>query len=146
MENADEPKNTSYGKRPIWQWILIYAVVGLFIYGLIYYFAMPKSGGGYQSPTTATPQPATSAVPASTNEVTIQNFSFSPATLTIKVGEAVTWTNQDSVEHSATADDGSFDTGSLATGQSGSFTFTTPGTYAYHCGIHPTMKAEIIVK
>lgn len=80
------------------------------------------------------------------NEVTIQNMAFSPATLSVKVGDKVTWTNQDSVAHTATADDNSFDTGTIAQGQSGSFTFTKAGTYTYHCSIHPNMTATIIVQ
>lgn len=80
------------------------------------------------------------------NAVTIQNFSFSPATLTVKVGDSVTWTNQDSVGHSATADDNSFDTGVLPQGQSKSITFSKPGTYTYHCSVHPNMKATIVVQ
>lgn len=80
------------------------------------------------------------------NAVTIQNFAFSPATLTVKVGDKVTWTNQDSAGHSATADDGSFDTGVLPEGQSGSITFSKAGTYTYHCSVHPMMKGTIIVQ
>ena len=80
------------------------------------------------------------------NAVTIQNFAFSPATLTVKVGDKVTWTNQDSVGHSATADDNSFDTGILQQGQSGSVTFSKAGTYTYHCSVHPMMKGTIIVQ
>lgn len=88
----------------------------------------------------------TSAVPTSKNDVEIKNFSFAPETLTIKVGESVTWTNQDSAGHSATADDNSFDTGILSQGQSGSVTFSKAGTYTYHCSVHPNMKATIIVQ
>lgn len=80
------------------------------------------------------------------NAITIQNFAFSPATLTVKVGDKVTWTNQDSVGHSATADDGSFDTGVFGQGQSASTTFSKAGTYTYHCSVHPMMKGTIIVQ
>jgi len=80
------------------------------------------------------------------NAVTIQNMAFSPASLTVKVGDKVTWTNQDSVEHTATASNNSFDTGVIKPGQSGSNTFAKAGTYAYHCSIHPSMTATIIVQ
>lgn len=80
------------------------------------------------------------------NDVIIQNFAFSPATLTVKVGDNVTWTNQDSAGHSATADGGNFDTGILAQGQSRSITFNKAGTYTYHCSVHPMMKGTIIVQ
>jgi plastocyanin len=78
------------------------------------------------------------------------SFAFSPATLTIKAGTTVTWKNNTSVGHTVTSDDGkSFDSGTsnpIATGATFSFTFTTPGTFAYHCEIHPFMKATIIVQ
>lgn len=80
------------------------------------------------------------------NAVSIRDFGFSPATLTVKVGDKVTWTNQDAVGHSATADDNSFDTGILQQGQSGSTSFTKAGTYTYHCSVHPSMRATIIVQ
>ncbi len=92
--------------------------------------------------------PATSSSQAKTgkNAVTIQNFAFSPATITVKAGDSVTWTNQDSAGHSATADDNSFDTGVLPQGQSKSITFSKAGTYTYHCSVHPNMKATVIVQ
>ena len=90
--------------------------------------------------------PTTGSSVMAKNAVTIQNMAFSPASLTVKVGDKVTWTNQDSVGHSATADDNSFDTGVIAQGQSGSNTFSKTGTYTYHCSIHPKMKATIIVQ
>ncbi len=77
---------------------------------------------------------------------TIQNFSFQPASLTVSVGTTVTWTNKDSTHHTVTADDGSFDSKALATGATFSQTFTKAGTYAYHCAIHPSMKATIVVQ
>lgn len=85
-------------------------------------------------------------VRAQTVSITIQNFAFSPATITIPAGTTVTWTNQDTVAHTATSDTGAWDSGTLATGQSYSHTFDTPGTYPYHCTIHPFMKATIIVQ
>jgi plastocyanin len=78
--------------------------------------------------------------------VTIQNFAFSPATVTVNVGDTVTWTNQDDVQHSATASDGSFDTGLLSQGSSGSATFDTAGTFAYICTPHPNMKGTVVVQ
>ena len=78
--------------------------------------------------------------------VEIKNFAFGPKTLTVKKGTTIVWTNQDSVGHTATADDGSFDTGLLAKGKSGSVTFDQAGTYTYHCTPHPYMKATIVVE
>lgn len=78
--------------------------------------------------------------------VEIKNFAFGPKTLTVKKGTEVTFANQDSVKHSATSDDGSFDTGLLAKGESGSVTFDKAGTFTYHCTPHPYMKATIVVE
>lgn len=85
-------------------------------------------------------------VRAQTMQVTIANFAFSPATLTISPGTTVTWINNDSVAHTSTSDTGVWDSGSLATGKSFSFTFNGAGTFPYHCSIHPFMKATIVVQ
>lgn len=78
--------------------------------------------------------------------IAIKDFSFSPETLTVRVGTTVTWQNSDSVAHSAVADDGTFDTKLLAPGEKGSYTFTKAGTYTYKCGVHPSMTGEIVVE
>ena len=78
--------------------------------------------------------------------IDISGMAFSPSTLTISVGDTITWTNQDSAPHSATGDNGEFDSGTLSNGQTFSFTFTTTGTYTYHCAIHNGMTATIIVE
>lgn len=147
----------SYGKRPMWQWILIYVVIGAVIYGLIYYFVLAKKGGVNYGTTQQTPSAnqqtsptsstsPTSPAPAAKNSVEISNFAFSPATLTVKVGDTVTWTNKDSMGHSATANDNSFDTGILDQGKLGTVTFSKVGTYTYHCSVHPNMHGTIIVQ
>ena len=81
--------------------------------------------------------------------VTIQDFSFSPSTLTIKVGTSVKWTNKGPSGHTATSDNGMWDSGTLGAPSGGGaygggtaggtyeFTFTTMGTYHYHCMLHP---------
>jgi len=89
---------------------------------------------------------SSTAKPAGKNAVTIKNFAFSPATITIKAGQSVIWTNEDSIGHSATADDNSWDTGVLSQGQSKSITFAKAGTYTYHCSVHPNMKATVVVQ
>ena len=76
---------------------------------------------------------------------TISDFKFTPATITIHAGDTITWTNVGPTEHTATASNGSFNTGILKKGQSGSHTFTQPGTYAYICTIHPFMHGTIVV-
>ncbi len=79
------------------------------------------------------------------NQVEISGFAYAPAELTITAGDTVTWTNLDAVEHTATAIDGSWDTGLLAQADSASVTFTVPGTYDYLCTPHPSMTGRIIV-
>jgi plastocyanin len=80
------------------------------------------------------------------NAVTIQNFAFSPVTLTVSVGTTVTWTNQDGSIHTATADDKSFDTGNIAAGATGSATFGKAGTFTYHCTVHNYMTGTVAVR
>ena len=80
------------------------------------------------------------------NSVTIQNFAFSPVTLTVSVGTTVMWSNQDTSIHTATADDKSFDTGNIAPGAVGSATFGKAGTFTYHCTIHQYMTGTIAVR
>jgi plastocyanin len=93
------------------------------------------------------PAPANTPVPGATGtvDVTIVNFAFDPASITIKVGTTVRWINQDSAGHSVTSDTGIWDSGNVAQGATYSRVFDTVGTFAYHCGIHPSMKGTIIV-
>ena len=78
--------------------------------------------------------------------VEIADFAFSPEELTVDAGTTVTWTNADGPPHTASADDGSFDSGRLEQGDSYSEAFDEPGTYAYHCEIHPRMTGTIVVE
>ena len=82
---------------------------------------------------------------AASNGVTIKNFAFNPGTATVHVGDTITWTNQDIAPHTATAKDGSFDTGTINKGKSGSHTFTKAGTIPYICSIHPNMHGTVVV-
>jgi plastocyanin len=77
--------------------------------------------------------------------VSIANFAFSPATINVSVGDTVVFVNNDSVAHTATATDGSFDTGTIQPGGSASVTFTSAGTFSYMCSIHPNMTGTVIV-
>jgi plastocyanin len=79
------------------------------------------------------------------DKVTIQNFKFGPASLTVKAGAKVTVTNSDSTTHTATADGGAFDTGDVDPGVSKTITLSKAGTYPYHCTIHSFMKGTIVV-
>ena len=78
-------------------------------------------------------------------KVEIVDFSFNPDPVTIAVGGKITWLNQDSAPHTATAEDDSFDTGTLDQGKLKSETFKEAGTYTYICSIHPTMHGTVEV-
>ena len=79
--------------------------------------------------------------------VTISNYTFVPAKVTIHPGDTVIWRNQDSMPHTATAlDSKSIDTGAIDPGASASSVFTKAGVYAYHCAIHPDMRGMVDVQ
>lgn len=99
-------------------------------------------GGNPQSPTAA--------------QVSVMEYSFSPQTASIKVGTSVTWTDNGSLAHTATADGGAFNSGQISAASGGgsygggsgagsyTFTFTAAGTYTYHCANHPTLMSGTI--
>jgi plastocyanin len=80
-----------------------------------------------------------------TAEVTIDNFSFRPQTLTVAVGTTVTWTNRDDIPHTVVSDDGVFKSKARDTDETFSYTFGQAGTYPYHCSIHPKMTGQVVV-
>jgi plastocyanin len=99
------------------------------------FYGCSKSSGGYGS---------MSGGNSSGNSVSIKNYAFSIATLTITSGTTVTWTNNDAVTHTVTADDGSFNSGNIAPGATFSHKFSSAGTVNYHCSIHTSMKASVV--
>src|SRR5687767_13551567 len=80
---------------------------------------------------------------AASGTVVISDFKFTPGTISITAGDSVTWRNDGPTPHSATASDGSFDTGIMRKGASGSHTFDSAGTFAYICTPHPNMKGTV---
>jgi amicyanin len=83
----------------------------------------------------------------SSSALAIHNFTFTPQTLTVKAGTTVTWTNKDDTPHGIASADNAFKKSqALDTDDSYSFTFATPGTYAYFCYVHPFMKGTIVVE
>jgi plastocyanin len=86
------------------------------------------------------------AAQAAELEVKIDNFTFGPELLTVKAGTTVTWINEDDIPHVIAATDRSFKSKALDTDDRFSFTFTTPGTYAYFCSLHPHMTGKIVVE
>ena len=112
----------------------------------------PTTAPAGNTPTSAPTATTTSSGPAMAVSITSNGtFAFSPATITIKVGTTITWTNTTSAPHTVTSDDGTtFDSGINnpigANGGTFSFTFTRAGTFTYHCQIHPFMKATVVVQ
>ena len=80
--------------------------------------------------------------------VTIDNFSFTPATITVAAGSTVRWTNRDDIPHTVVSDDNgaTFKSKALDTDDNFAFTFSKPGTYSYFCSLHPKMKGQVVVK
>ena len=126
--------------------------------GLAVSIVLAACGGG----TSAAPSSAPSAAPSSAasaepsqggpvacapaasdadfaQTVTIKDFTMNPTSVTIKVGEAVAWTNDDSASHTATMDDVDCSTDSIASGTTAKLVFNVAGTYTYHCRIHASM-------
>jgi plastocyanin len=82
----------------------------------------------------------------SPNMVKIDNFSFTPQTMTVRTGTTVTWVNKDDVPHTVTSTDKKFKSRALDTDERFSFTFSAPGTYNYFCSVHPHMTGKIVVQ
>jgi plastocyanin/mono/diheme cytochrome c family protein len=95
-------------------------------------------------PTVRAPQSYGDTIVQPTDEPT--SWGYSPSSLTVLVGDVVTWTNGGAFQHTVTANDGSFESGLVDSGASFSFTFSTAGTYNYHCAPHPWMTGTIVVQ
>ena len=101
--------------------------------------------GGESSSSGNANAPAPSGDAVRSAKVEIANFAYNPDPITIEEGGKVIWKNEDSVPHTATAEDGSFDTGTIGEGKIKSETFKQAGTYKYVCSIHPQMHGTIEV-
>jgi plastocyanin len=106
--------------------------------------AAPEEAG-QTAPEAGRNAPAPSGEAVRAEKVEIVEFTYDPDPVTIQVGGKVTWLNQDPAPHTATADDGSFDTGTLEQGKLRSETFKEAGSFPYHCTIHPQMTGTIEV-
>jgi plastocyanin len=90
----------------------------------------------------ASPVPARAAQ----HTVDITDGAFTPAVITIRAGDTITWTNSDDSPHTVTSDDGAFDSGLIDEGQSWSMTFTRAGTFGYRCDFHSEMRGTVVVR
>lgn len=103
-------------------------------------------GGGGGGPS-AGAAPSAGGSPSTSSSISIDNFKFSPRAIRVPADARVKVTNNDSAPHTVTADDGqSFDSGTVDPGGSSSFQAPAPGSYAYHCTIHPFMKGTLSVR
>ena len=89
---------------------------------------------------------ASQGAPAADAKVQIDQYAFLPQRITVKPGTTVTWTNDDDDSHTVASSSKFFKSKALDTGDKFSFTFTTPGTYAYICSVHPHMTGAIVVE
>ena len=127
--------------------LLFVLVAGLALAGV--------AGGASPQTGAATPPASPGASPAASPmaspgvgnavAVAIVDYGFDAAEIVVPVGTTVTWTNTGGVIHTTTAQDGLWDSGILNTGETFSYTFDEPGTYAYGCALHPKMLATIVV-
>lgn len=99
-----------------------------------------------------TPEQTAVATPSSVGtasaklDISIKDFKFSSDSATINAGMSVVWTNNDDATHKIVENNGLFESGNLAQGESFAYTFASAGTYSYHCSIHPSMKGTVTVK
>src|SRR3954454_24228335 len=107
--------------------------------------APPTTSSDQGEPAQGGNAPAPSGDAVRSQKVDIAEFTYQPDPVTIEEGGKVIWINRDSAPHTATADDGSFDTGTLEEGKLKSETFKEPGTYTYSCQIHPSMHGTVEV-
>lgn len=144
-----------YGKRPLWQWVLIYLFIGGIIYAGIYYLFLAKKGGynqaGYQ--TQPTVEQTLPTVEQSQNTVNLTSTGFSPANLTIESGQTVTWINKsgqtatvNSAPHPAHTAYSPLNLDSFNDGGTLSLTFDKPGTYNYHNHLNSSQRGTITVQ
>jgi amicyanin len=117
--------------------------------------APPSAPAPVIVPAAPAPPPPAPAAAAPTPAARVQivqpgpealSWGFDPGSITVHVGDTVTWTNTGGLPHTVTADDGSFDSELLNSSQTWTHTFDTAGTFAYHCTPHPWMKATIVVQ
>jgi plastocyanin len=99
-----------------------------------------------QAPSTATAATRPTVSQRRHVKVAIRNYDFAPKSLTVRVGTRVTWANHDATAHTATADHGGFDTGTVAPKASRTIDFKHPGTFTYHCAFHAFMTATVTVR
>ena len=134
-------------KKP---YVIILVVVVIAVGGVTWLMLSKKDTKSNTTNTATTDQPTKEPPPVNaavaTDKVTIKDFSFSPATITVKKGTTVTWTNQDSTSHTVTSTTGTtLNSNTLKPGDTYQVTFNEVGTFDYHCKIHSSMTGSVLV-
>jgi plastocyanin len=109
----------------------------------------PGSSPVSATPVTSGTPPAasgSSGVAIVMNAATLAARAFNPNPITVAVGTSVTWTNTDTIAHTSTGDAGGWNSGVINPGTTFNVNFSTPGTYTYHCSIHPDMVGTVVVQ
>jgi nitrite reductase (NO-forming) len=145
----EEQKQGNYGKRPLWQWLVLYLVIAVVVYGAVYYFILAKNGNGYNNsavtPTYTSPT-ITQLAPSSTSAAVMQKitvsgseFAFTPSTLTFKKGQPaeITFKNNGTYPHNLTIADLNVKTKTISPGEQDTIQFTPDktGQFAFLCTV-----------
>lgn len=146
----EENKSSGYDSGPLWQWILVYVVVGGIIYGLIYYFVFAKKGGYAHNRQGQYP---TQKVVSSVQSITLTTSGFAPQNITVKAGTEVVWTNNsggtaaiNSANHPTHLVYPPLNLGNFANGETLSLVFDQPGTYKYHNHLDASQAGIVVVE
>lgn len=125
--------------------LVAFALVALVVSGCYGSSATPTKPAATPPASGSSGSGGTGGASTAPTAVSIANFAFDPASVTVKVGDTVTWTNNDSTTHTITGD-GGLNSGDVAPGSTYSKTFDKAGTYSYHCSIHKTMTGTVVVQ
>lgn len=113
--------------------------------GSVLIIVLTKDPSSGDSTSASAPSSSTPSAGGGDVKINISDFKFKPDTVTVKAGSSITWVNEDTAPHTATAKDG-FDTGTLKKGESKAVTVSKPGTFSYVCQFHAFMTGTVVVK
>ncbi len=148
----EEQKPSGYGKRPLWQWIALYLIIGAVVYGVVYYFILAKNGGGYNNNSAAVPSYTSPTVTQTTpsqavsstaqmQKVTVEakEFAFTPSAITLKKGQPaqITFKNMGAFPHNLTIADLNIKTKTIQPGEQDTIKFTPDktGQFTFMCTV-----------
>lgn len=145
MEESTQ-KKYNYGKRPLWQWIALYVIIGIIVYGLIYYVAFPNKNGNNYNPTSGvntntSTQSQTTVTNETAKEIAIEGneFAFTPSVITVNKGQQVkiTFKNTGKYPHNLTVSDLNLQTKTIQPGESDSISFAPDktGSFEFTCTV-----------